>query len=80
MIAEGEVFISDHLHEDAQACIDIIKASMLPRTYAKIDSLALAGVETVWAIRKRAAHDMSDPGFQWLVMNGAGLPKNPWFG
>lgn len=78
--ATGEVFIPDHLHEDAQACIEIVKASMPPKTYAKVDSFLLSGFATAWAIHKRAAHEMSSPDFSWLVTNGAGsLAKNPWF-
>lgn len=78
--ATGEVFIPDHLHEDAQACIEIVKASMPPKTYAKVDSFLLAGFATAWAIHKRAAHEMSSPDFKWLVTNGSGsLAKNPWF-
>ncbi|WP_246504705.1 P27 family phage terminase small subunit [Microvirga antarctica] len=80
IVAEGDVFISSHLHEDAQACIEIIKSSMPPKTYAKVDSFALAAFATAWAIHKRAAHEMSNPDFEWLVVNGAGsLAKNPWF-
>jgi phage terminase small subunit len=77
--ALGEVFVPEHLHEDAQACIEVIRGSMPPKTYAALDSFALAAFSTAWALHKRAAHEVSNPGFEHLVTNGAGsLAKNPW--
>lgn len=77
--ALGDVFVPEHLHEDAQGCIEVIKASMPPKIYAKVDSFLLAGFATAWSIHKRAAHEISNPEFGWLVTNGAGsLAKNPW--
>lgn len=77
--ALGDVFVPEHLHEDAQGCIEVIRSSMPPKTYAKLDSFALAAFATAWAIHKRAAHEISNPEFAHLVTNGAGsLAKNPW--
>lgn len=78
--AEGEVFVPDHLHEDAQACIEVIKASMPPGVYAKTDSFLLAAFGAAWALHKQAAHTISAPGFEHVVENkrtGAQQP-NPW--
>lgn len=77
--ATGDVFVPEHLHEDAQGCIEVIRASMPPKVYAKVDSFLLAGFAASWAVHKRAAHEISNPAFDWLVTNGAGsLAKNPW--
>lgn len=77
--ASGEPFVPEHLHEDAQACIEIIKASMPPRVYRKLDTFLLSGFAAAWAVHKRAAHEVSNPAFEWIVLNGAGTPtKNPW--
>jgi P27 family predicted phage terminase small subunit len=77
--ALGDVFVPEHLHEDAQACIEVIRGSMPPKVYAKVDSFLLSGFATAWAVHKRAAHEISNPAFGWLVTNGSGsLAKNPW--
>ena len=77
--ALGDVFVPEHLHEDAQGCIEVIRSSMPPKTYAALDSFALAAFSTAWALHKRAAHEISNPEFAHLVTNGAGsLAKNPW--
>lgn len=77
--ALGDVFVPEHLHEDAQACIEVIRGSMPPKVYAALDSFLLSGFATAWAVHKRAAHEVSNPEFEWTVLNGAGsLAKNPW--
>lgn len=77
--ASGDVFIPEHLHEDAQACVEVIKASMPPKVYAKLDSFLLAGFATAWAIHKRAAHEVSNPDFEWIVTSDRGTQSpNPW--
>ena len=77
--ALGDVFVPEHLHEDAQACIEVIRHSMPPKVYAALDSFLLSGFATAWAVHKRAAHEVSNPEFEWTVLNGAGsLAKNPW--
>lgn len=78
--ALGDVFVPEHLHEDAQGCIEVIRRSMPPKVYSALDSFLLAAFATAWAIHKRAAHETSNPEFPWLITNGAGsLTKNPWF-
>ena len=77
--AVGDVFVPEHLHEDAQACIEVIRRSMPPKTYAALDSYQLSVFASAWALHKRAAHEISNPDFQHLVLNAAGsLAKNPW--
>lgn len=77
--ALGDVFVPEHLHDDAQGCIEVIRSSMPPKTYAALDSFALAAFSTAWALHKRAAHEIGNPEFPHLVTNGAGsLAKNPW--
>ncbi len=78
--AVGDAFVPDHLHEDAQACIEIIKASMPRGVYAKVDSFLLAAFAAAWALHKQAAHEISAPDFDHVVENkrtGAQQP-NAW--
>ena len=76
--ATGDVFIPEHLEDDAQGCIEVIRSSMPPATYAKVDSFLLAVFATAWAKHKAASHATNDPAFQFLVMNAAGtLVANP---
>lgn len=76
--ATGDVFIPEHIHEDAQACIEIIRSSMPPTTYAKVDSFLLSVFATAWAKHKAATHMSNAPDFEWLVPNAAGtLTANP---
>lgn len=67
--AVGDVFVPDHLHEDAQSCIEVIKSSMPPGVYAKIDSYLLAAFAAAWALHKQAAHAISSPDFEHVVVN-----------
>ena len=77
--ALGDVFVPDHLHEDAQGCIEVIRSSMPPKTYAAVDSFALAAFAAAWALHKRAAHEISNPEFAHVTENASGSPiKNPW--
>lgn len=77
--ADGDVFIPEHLHDDARGCIEVICRSMPPKLYAKVDSFILASFATAWAIHKRAAHETNNPEFKWLVVNSAGsLTASPW--
>lgn len=79
--AIGDVFIPEHLDEDAQACIEIVKSSMPPKVYAKVDSFLLSAFATAWSVHKRAAHEVAAPEFAWTKTNGAGtLYANPWIG
>lgn len=75
----GEPFVPEHLHEDAQGCIEVIKRSMPPDIYSRLDSFLLAGFGMAWAIHKRAAIEIKGPSFSWLVLNASGNEvANPW--
>ncbi|WP_375458877.1 P27 family phage terminase small subunit [uncultured Enterovirga sp.] len=77
--AVGDVFIPDHLHEDAQGCIEVIRGSMPPKLYAKVDSFILSAFATAWAVHKQATHEISAPGFDWIVTSERGNQQpNPW--
>jgi len=78
--AIGEAFAPDHLNEDAAACFELIKASMPPATYAKVDTFALAAFATAWAWHKRATHEANNPEFEPIVVGSKGQEQpNPWF-
>lgn len=77
--ALGDVFIPEHLDEDAAACIEVIRGSMPPGVYARLDTYLLAAFATAWAIHRRAAHEISNPAFEHVGVNSAGnLAKSPW--
>lgn len=42
---------------------------MPPKVYAKVDSFLLAAFGAAWALHKRAAHEISNPGFEYVVEN-----------
>ena len=78
--ATGEPFVPDHLHSDAQACIELIKKLMPPGVYGAVDGFALSGYATAWAWHKRAVHEMNHPKFKPLVKGASGQDTpNPWF-
>lgn len=78
--ATGEAFAPAHLHEDAAACFELIKSSMPPDTYAKVDTFALAAFATAWAWHKRATHEANSPTFTPIVVGSKGQEQpNPWF-
>ena len=78
--ATGEVFAPEHLHDDAQACIEMVKRSMPPKTYATVDTFALSAFATAWAWHKRATHEMNAPDFAPIVEGSKGQKQpNPWF-
>lgn len=75
----GEVFIPDHLPDDAAGCIDIIKSGMPPGVYSKLDSFLLSAFAMAWTEHKRAAHEVASPAFERVVLNAAGNQVlNPW--
>jgi phage terminase small subunit len=77
--ALGEPFVPEHLADDARGCLEVIKQSMPPRIYSALDSFLLSAFGTAWAIHKRAALEISNPEFQWIVMNTAGSEtQSPW--
>lgn len=77
--ALGEPFIAEHLMDDARGCIEVIKASMPAKIYSALDSFLLAAFGMAWAIHKRAAHEINNPDFDWIVLNTAGSQtQSPW--
>ncbi len=80
IVAAGEAYAPEHLHDDAQACIELIKRSMPPKNYATVDTFALSSFATAWAWYKRATHEMNAPDFQAIVEGSKGQKQpNPWF-
>lgn len=77
--AAGDVFIPEHLDEDAAACIEVIRGSMPAGVYARLDTYLLSVFATAWSIHKRAAFEITNPAFEHVGVNSAGnLAKNPW--
>ena len=77
--ALGAPFIPEHLCDDARGCIEIITQSMPSNVYSALDTFHLAAFGTAWAIHKRAVHEISAPGFQWVTASKRGGPQaNPW--
>ena len=80
VIGLGEPFVPPELHEDAQACVELVKRAMPPSVYSALDSYALAAFATAWAMHKRAAHAMAAPDFQPIITDEAGNRRpSPWF-
>lgn len=77
--ALGEPFVAEHLMDDARGCIEVIKASMPSSVYSALDSFHLAAFGMAWAVHKRAALELSNPAFEWIVTNSAGSEtQSPW--
>jgi phage terminase small subunit len=77
--ALGEPFIPEHLADDAQGCFEVIKRSMPPKVFSALDSFALSAFAVAWAVHKRAAHEMNNPDFEWIVTSSQGtLQPSPW--
>lgn len=75
----GEPFVAEHLMDDARGCIEIIKQSMPTKVYSALDSFHLAAFAMAWAIHKKAAHEIGNPEFRWIVTNSAGSEtQSPW--
>lgn len=75
----GEVFIPEHLPDDAVGCMEIVKASMPQGVYSKLDSFLMSAFAMAWTEHKRAAHEIAAPDFQRIIPNSAGNPIiNPW--
>lgn len=75
----GEPFIPEHLMDDARGCIEVIKQSMPAKVYSALDSFHLAAFGMAWAVHKRAAHEIGNPDFAWIVLNASGSQTaNPW--
>lgn len=77
--ALGEPFVAEHLMDDARGCIEVIKQSMPANIYSALDSFHLAAFGMAWAIHKKAALEISNPEFRWIVSNSAGSEtQSPW--
>lgn len=77
--ALGEPFVAEHLMDDARGCIEVIKRSMPAKIYSALDSFHLAAFAMAWAIHKKAALEISNPEFRWIVINSAGSEtQSPW--
>jgi len=76
IVPDGAPFIPEHLEDDAQACMDLITASMPPGVYAKADTFLLSAFATAWGVHKRAVEALHA---QPLVVSGAkgGKVQNP---
>lgn len=75
----GEVFVPDHLPEDAQGCIEVIRNSMPDKVYAKVDSFLLSAFAMAWTIHRNATLHISSPDFAYVIENSVGnLMENPW--
>lgn len=76
--AQGEPFVPEHLSDDAQGCIEVIRRSMPPKVYSALDSFLLAAFGHAWSVHKAAVLEMNQPDFQWLVATARGVQANPW--
>jgi phage terminase small subunit len=77
--ASGEPFIPEHLPDDARGCIDVVKSSMPPGVYSRLDSFLLAAFGMAWMIHKMAAIEVSNPAFEWTTTNTKGTQvPSPW--
>jgi P27 family predicted phage terminase small subunit len=79
--AKGEAFIPEHLPDSAQACMEVVKASMPDGIYSQADTYTIAAFASAWMVHREAVHRMADPGFEWIVTSDVGAKKaNPWIG
>ena len=52
---------------------------MPPGVYSAFDSFLLSAFGMAWAIHERAAHEIGNPGFVWIVRNATGgQTPSPW--
>ncbi len=75
--ADGDAFAPEHLHSDAIACVEMVKNSMPPGLYRKVDSFILASFATAWALHKKAVEELRATG-QYVVEGARGLQPSPW--
>jgi phage terminase small subunit len=79
IVATGPVIAPDHLSEEARACIELIKQSLPPKTYAACDVFLLSAYATAWAQHKICAQEVSRPDFSHMEMGSQGQSVlNPW--
>ena len=75
----GKVLVPEYLHEDAQACIEVITESVPDGLLTRVDSYLLASYACAVAVHKRCAHEMCRPDFQWVEISeqtGTGKPSS----
>jgi phage terminase small subunit len=75
---KGSPMVPAHLHEEAQACIEVIKDSMPDGVYSRLDTYLLTAFACAWATHVRASHEMSNPDFQYLTKAPRGMVMSPW--
>jgi hypothetical protein len=63
----GEPFIPEHLPDDARGCIEMIRQSMPAGVYSALDSFHLAAFAMAVCIHQRAALEIANPTFEYLV-------------
>lgn len=77
--ALGEPFAPEHLTDEARACVEVIKASMPPTVFSALDSYTLSAFATAWSVHKKAALEISNPDFKWVVSSARGGDQpNAW--
>jgi P27 family predicted phage terminase small subunit len=74
----GAPFIPEHLSEDARGCVEVVRTSMPHHIYCALDSFLLAAFATAWAVHKRAAHEIANPGFKFVIDGKCSRVQNPW--
>ena len=76
--ALGEVYIPNHLRDEAQACMEVVKASMPDRTYSQADTFLLVAFAEAWAAHLDLTHQMASPDFTWTLTTPNGfIVQNP---
>jgi phage terminase small subunit len=78
----GTAFAPEHLHEDAQACIEhILRCYGKFKEVKEIDTYALSTFATAWAWHKAAVHRMNARDFEPITKTsrGHGEVPNGWF-
>ena len=77
--ALGEPCVPEHLMDDARGCLEVVRRSMPPKVYSALDTFILAAFAMAWAIHKRAALEISNPDFKYVVTSLRGKPTvNAW--
>jgi phage terminase small subunit len=77
---EGAPFVPEHLHDDAQACMEHVIRTFRTKRLSSADSYGLAAFAMAWAWHKAASHAMNAPDFEPVVDGSrGGKVPNPWF-
>jgi P27 family predicted phage terminase small subunit len=79
IVAGGSITAPDHLSDDAKACIEMIKQSLPPKTFASCDTFLLAAYANAWAEHKRCVEEVNGDDFKHVESGSQGQPVlNPW--